>query len=204
VSRGETTQIQNWIERMRAGDDLAMDELLIHFEARLIALTHKMLKDFPVVQRWEQTDDVFQGAAMRLRRALREVTPRSTREFFGLAALQVQRELLNMTETYRHQLTPSRIGKLAHGEGSGGNGADYEPVDQKDSQGELDLWTEFHDAAAALSEEIREVFHLIWYCGLSQDEAALVVGVSVRTIRGRWQEARLAIFQALDGRLPGI
>jgi RNA polymerase sigma-70 factor (ECF subfamily) len=141
---------------------------------------------------------------MRLRRALREVTPKSTREFFGLAALQVRRELLNMTEIYRHRLTPSRIGKLAHHGGSQVNGTSFEPVDQKDSQGELDLWTEFHDAAAALSEEIREVFHLIWYGGLSQDEAALVVGVSVRTIRGRWQEARLAIYRALDGRLPGI
>jgi RNA polymerase sigma-70 factor (ECF subfamily) len=204
MSTGETTQIQNWIERMRAGDEQAMDELLIHFEARLLSLTRKMLKEFPVVQRWEQTDDVFQGAAMRLRRALREVTPKSTREFFGLAALQVQRELLNMTETYRHRLTPSQIGKPAHHEGSHSNGTSFEPVDQKASQSELDVWTDFHDAAARLSDEIREVFHLIWYGGLSQDEAALVVGVSVRTIRGRWQEARLAIYEALEGRLPGI
>src|SRR5436305_11969042 len=86
MSPGETTQILDWVERLRVGDDSAMGELLVHFEARLCKLTRKMLRTFPAVRRWEQTDDVFQGAAMRLRRALKEVTPKSTREFFGLAA----------------------------------------------------------------------------------------------------------------------
>jgi RNA polymerase sigma-70 factor (ECF subfamily) len=204
MSQGETTQIVGWIERMKSGDDRAMGELLVHFEARLINLTHKMLKDFPIVQRWEQTDDIFQGAAMRLSRALAGVTPRSTREFFGLVALQVRRELLNMTEIYRDRLTPSRVGHLVPGGGSPDSGASPDPVDKQDRQGELEAWTDFHDAAAALSDEVREVFHLIWYGGLSQHEAALVVGVSERTIRGRWQEARLSIYRELDGRLPGI
>ena len=78
MSTGETTQIVGWVERLRNGDDSAFDELLIHFEARLLRLTRKRLRAFPAVGRWEQTDDVFQAAAMRLRRALKGVTPRST------------------------------------------------------------------------------------------------------------------------------
>src|SRR5262249_17464379 len=37
MSRGETTQILGWVERYRAGDDSAMNELLLHFEGRLIS-----------------------------------------------------------------------------------------------------------------------------------------------------------------------
>jgi RNA polymerase sigma factor (sigma-70 family) len=74
-------------------------------------------------------------------------------------------------------------------------------LDDSDATSELDAWTEIH-AAGILPKEIREVFHLIWYDGLEQREVADVVGVSEPTVRSRWQRARLAIHQALDGRLP--
>jgi hypothetical protein len=44
-----------------------------------------MLRNYPHLKRWEQTDDVFQRAALRLYRSLGEVQPASPREFFGLA-----------------------------------------------------------------------------------------------------------------------
>ncbi len=190
MSTGETTQIVGWVERLKSGDDSAFNELVIHFEARLLSLTRKMLKGFPSVGRWEQTDDVFQAAAMRLRNALKDVTPRSTCEFFGLAALQVRRELLNMNAVYRHRLTPSQVGQTG--------------TEDREGPREVEAWTDFHEAAEALPGEIRDVFRLIWYGGLAQAEAAAVLGVCERTIRERWQEARLAIHGALEGRLPAI
>jgi RNA polymerase sigma-70 factor (ECF subfamily) len=204
MSRGETTQILGWVERYRAGDDAALDELLVHFQGRLIRLTRKALKAYPEVGRWEQTDDVYQKAAMRLRLALQTVTPQSTREFFGLAALQVRRELLETVDRCRHRLCPGRLGPVERDDGGSGSVPACEPVDQRDGPAELEAWTEFHDAAAALPATIREAFELIFYGGLSQFEAARVVGVSERTIRNRWLEARLTISHALGGRLPGL
>jgi RNA polymerase sigma factor (sigma-70 family) len=204
MRRGETTRIVGWIERLKSGDDSAFDELLIHFEARLISLTRKRLKTFPAVRRWEQTDDVFQAAAMRLRKALKEVTPTSTVEFFGLAALQVRRELLNMNAIYRHRLTPSRVRRKRSEAVSSSETEPDDPVEDREELHEIDAWTDFHEAAEALTVEIRDVFRLIWYDGLTQVEAAVVLGVSERTIRSRWQKARLAIHGALEGRLPGI
>jgi RNA polymerase sigma-70 factor (ECF subfamily) len=204
MSRGETTQILDWVQRYRAGDDAALDELLVHFQDRLIRLTRKSLKAYPDVGRWEQTDDVYQKAAMRLRQALLTVTPRSTREFFGLAALQVRRELLNTIELCRHRKSPGRLGPIDREDGTSGSGPPCDPVDDREGPGELEAWTEFHEAAAALPETIREVFQLIFYGGLSQVEAARVVGVNERTIRNRWVEARLTISHALGGQLPGI
>ena len=136
MSGGETTQILGWVDRLRAGDASAMGELLVHFETRLIRLTRKMLRTFPAVRRWEQSDDVFQGAAMRLRRALKGLTPGSTREFFQLAALQVRRELLDLAAVYRHRGSPSRLGQVGPGRGSASKAAASEAVDDKEQQGD--------------------------------------------------------------------
>jgi RNA polymerase sigma factor (sigma-70 family) len=204
MSRGETTQILGWVERLKRGDDSAFEELLMHFEARLLRLTRKRLKAYPAVRRWEQTDDVFQAAAMRLRNALKDVTPRSTAELFGLAALQVRRELLNMNALYRYRLTPSQLGQMCPKDGSSSGAEPGDRVEDREGPCGIEAWTEFHDAGDALPERVRDVFRLIWYGGLTHAEAAVLVGVSERTIRARWQAARLAIHEALEGRLPGI
>jgi RNA polymerase sigma factor (sigma-70 family) len=203
MSSCETQKIRGWVDRFRAGDDSAMNDLLVHFGDRLISMTRKMLRAFPTVERWEQTDDVYQEAVMRLRRALREATPSSTREFFGLAALQIRRELLNMAEVYRHRLTPSRVGVIGPEVGTSSSVQSNEPVDAREGPDELQAWTDFHGAAAALPDENREVFNLIWYDGLREADAAAILGVSPRTVSSRWQQARLAIHRAMGGRLPG-
>src|SRR6266436_2863883 len=91
-----TTQLQLWARRIREGDPSAPDELLRAAGERLEALTRKMLRRFPAVRRWEQTGDVMQNALLRLLRALEEVEPASVRDFFGLAAEQMRRELLDL------------------------------------------------------------------------------------------------------------
>ena len=55
----------------------------------------------------------------------------------------------------------------------------------------LAVWTEFHRQVADLPEEDREVFDLLWYQGLTQAEAAAVLGISERTVSRRWISARL-------------
>lgn len=52
----------------------------------------------------------------------------------------------------------------------------------------------------ALPEEEREVVNLLWYEGMSQPEAADLLGISSRTVLRRWHAARLKLFQVLhDG-----
>jgi RNA polymerase sigma factor (sigma-70 family) len=67
---------------------------------------------------------------------------------------------------------------------------------------ELAAWSEFHERAGQLPDEEREVFDLLWYQGLMQEEAAQLLGVSERTVKRRWQSARLQLFEALGGNLP--
>ena len=95
-----TTVIQGCIDRLRVGDESARAALLDCAADRLARLARKMLKGYPGVARWEQTDDVAQNALIRLDRALRAVTPPTARDFFRLAAAQVRRELIDLARHY--------------------------------------------------------------------------------------------------------
>jgi DNA-directed RNA polymerase specialized sigma24 family protein len=59
---------------LAAGDDSARARILELCSERLRLLAHRMLNRFPAVRRWEDTDDVFQNAALRLYRCLGEVS----------------------------------------------------------------------------------------------------------------------------------
>ena len=50
-----------------------------------------------------------------------------------------------------------------------------------------------------LPDDLRAVFDLLWYQGLTQAEAAALLGVSVPTVKLRWMKSRLRVQQALDG-----
>ncbi len=84
----------------------------------------------------------------------------------------------------------------------------YHPVlarqqSEGDEPSSLAEWSEFHEAVERLPEEEREAFDLLWYQGLSQPEAAELLGVSPRTIKRRWRSARLLLHDALRGAWPG-
>ncbi len=53
-----STQIQLRLNRLQAGDESARDELLQIACERLTRLARKMLRSYPVVRPWEQTDVV--------------------------------------------------------------------------------------------------------------------------------------------------
>src|SRR3954465_842495 len=95
MKTGETSRIRIWVDRLQSGDQSALNELIIHFERRLHALTRRMIQGYPLVHSLEQTDDVYQKAVLRLSRALKAVAPGDTRELIRLSATQIRRELLN-------------------------------------------------------------------------------------------------------------
>jgi RNA polymerase sigma-70 factor (ECF subfamily) len=198
--------IQGWIDRLRAGDETARAELLRCSCDRLVELTRKMLRRYARIKRWEQTDDVVQNVALRLYRTLEHVRPESTRDFLRLASLNIRRELLDLA---KHYYGPHGLGTLHASQPEGATDDDRlpdlgGPSDETHDPSRLEAWAEFHRQVSALPDELREVFDLIWYQGLSRAEAAEVIGISERTLLRRWQEARLAIYDALDGQLPPL
>src|SRR5207247_11481787 len=152
------------------------------------SLTRRMLGEFRRVRRWAETADVLQNALVRLMGALRDVKPQSPREFLALAALQIRRELLNLTRKF---YGPEGMG--ANQDSAVAAGPDAPPPAEKaDLSHEpcsLAQWTELHQQIEALPDEEREVVGLLFYQGLSQAEAAEILNVSVRTVQRRWHAA---------------
>lgn len=193
------TKLHNLIELAATGDDAARDALLDHACERLVKLTRKMLNGYPNLRRWEQTDDVCQNAMLRLHRALERVEIESVRHFFNLAAVQIRRELLDLA---KHHFGPHGGGANHHtnghpadDEGGSVHSTPHEPTS-------LEQWSEFHSEVEKMPDEEREVFDLLWYEGLSQEEAAQALGMSLRTLKRRWQAARLKLYEAMDGQRP--
>jgi RNA polymerase sigma-70 factor (ECF subfamily) len=197
----DSVELQNYLDRMRAGDRAARDELFRRASNRLERLTRKMLKGFPGVQRWAQSDDVLQNAVIRLLRALQAVQPATVREFFGLSAEQIRRELIDLA---RHYFGP--LGQGANHESVAGlSGAESPPYERPDHSHEpsaLAAWCEFHQQVSGLPPEEREVVDLLFYQELKQAEAAELLDVTVRTVQRRWQSALLKLQHFMKGQRP--
>jgi RNA polymerase sigma-70 factor (ECF subfamily) len=119
-----------------------------------------------------------------------------------VAALNIRRELLDLA---KHYFGPHGHGAKHASTGPADSDGAAEPADRGDLSTEparLAVWGEFHEQIGALPDEEREVFDLLWYQGLSQAEAAELLGVSERTIKRRWQSARLRLHEALHGEMP--
>jgi RNA polymerase sigma-70 factor (ECF subfamily) len=201
-----TAVINRLIERLGRGDAAARDELLKRAWGRLDRLTRKMLGGFPTVRRFEETGDILNASAVRLHNALKDVVPDSALHFFRLAAVQIRRELIDLARRYRAR--PPVVGRSpttpSTGEADHGGVTCTDPPDGTTRDpSRLDRWTQFHEAVERLPEKPREAVDLLWYQELTQVEAADLLGVSVKTIKNRWMEARLLICDELGGEMPG-
>ncbi len=108
-----------------------------------------------------------------------------------------------MLDLTRHHFGPEGAGARHHTDHPGAENAG--PIAVRESAfGEpttLAEWTEFHEKVQRLPPAEREVFDLLWYEGLTQAEAAQVLGVTDRTVKNRWRSAKLEL-QRLLGEGP--
>ena len=184
------TQLQYLIEDAINGNPSAREALLDHACDRLMRMTRAMFHDFPALRRWEQTDDVFQDAMIRLHRALEAVEVDTVRYFFNLAGVQIRRTLLDLA---KHHFGPEGAAANHH--------TDHQPADDKGGSlrkignppDDLEMWAEFHERVEKLPLAEQEVVNLLFYEGLQQEQAAAVLGISYSTLKRRWQAARLRL-----------
>jgi RNA polymerase sigma-70 factor (ECF subfamily) len=204
MTQEEPTRLQRLLERYLADEPGAFDELIEHATLRLRSLARKMLARYPHVRRWEETDDVMQAALIRLHRSLQKVQPESKRAFFGLAATQMRRTLIDLARHYYGALGHGRNYESVAGDGDSGRANSLErAASHKNSKPEdLERWTEFHETVDKLPDDDKEVISLVWYGGLLQKEVADVLGVSERTVIRRMNHARLTLNELLGGRSP--
>lgn len=184
MSNRQDTQLQKWLDQLRAGNPSACDELVNHACERLRRLTRKMLHGYPKVHRWEQTDDVLQKSLLRLRKALSKVKPKTVKGLFGLASKLIRQELIDLG---RHHLGPHGIG-----------GRHDSKVDVTNEQDNASTSAPFspqilkmHKLVEEMSKEDRDIIDFLFYQDMTKAKTALALGIPEQTLTRRWREIRL-------------
>jgi RNA polymerase sigma-70 factor (ECF subfamily) len=165
-------------------------------------VSRNMLAGFPDVQRWDQTDDIFQQAALRLHRALQQTTPESRRHLENLAALQVRRTLIELGRSYATRVSMNRRRWTPEPGRSGRCRIDEYPASGESDPARLIEWVELHEQIELLPADEQEVFQLIWYRELPKSEVARILNVDLRTVQRRWRAARESLASRCDGMPP--
>ncbi len=197
------TTVDGLLDRLRAGDPSANEALVTYAVERFRYLASRMLHgQFERLQRWEMTDDVVQGASLRLFRALQSVRPGTAKDFKNLVATQIRRELLDLID---HHFGPEA--DAAHHrtdpKGREEEGSPQALLHKKDDEAGPSTQAyrkELHGFVEKLPEEEREVFQQLFYLDAKQEEVARDLGISVSTVKRRYNQALYLLHQAINGK----
>jgi RNA polymerase sigma-70 factor (ECF subfamily) len=198
VSEENTTAVvQRYLDAL-AGDtppDTLVRELLDRAARRLEALCRNLLvRSYPRLTQPPlnlRPDELLGAVVERLLKAVREVRPQTVRQFFALVNQHMRWELNDLARRLDEQ--PRAVG-----------------LDEAllpappSSASELSLGARRMLAAIDdLPEEEREVFSLVRIQGVTQVEAAEVLGVSAKTVQRRLHRGLVLLAEKLDDLRPG-
>ena len=191
-----TSALQEILDRFLAGDTAAKNSLVDRANGRLLVVARGLLNGFPVVRQHEETAGVLNEAYQRISSALDDVRPATVRQFFGLVALQLRRVLLDLVRKYGptdRDGNPRPITILTGGDEDGGLDSPDTGLGADASGAKADVRT----AVGTLPRDEREVIDLIFFNGLTQAEAADLLGVHEDTVKRRWLRAKVKLGEAL-------
>jgi RNA polymerase sigma-70 factor (ECF subfamily) len=191
-----TTVVQRYLDEL-AGDtpaEQAVRGLLDRAVSRLRQLCAALLHGgYPRLARPPlnlEADELLGAVVERLLKALREARPRTVRQFFALANQHMRWELNDLAR--RLDERPAAV-ELREG---------LVPAPASSDSGLTPVTRRMLDAIAALPEEEREAFDLVRIQGLTQAEAAQVLGVAAGTVNRRLNRGLQLLLEALDDLRP--
>jgi RNA polymerase sigma-70 factor (ECF subfamily) len=138
-----------------------------------------------------QTDELLSAVAERLLKALREVRPRSVREFFALAGQHMRWALNDLARRLDKQ--PAAV-ELCEGQ---------LPAPASTESGLSPEGRRMLEAIDSLPEDEREAFDLVRIQGLTHAEAAELLGVAPKTVQRRLDRGLRVLTERLEDLGPG-
>jgi RNA polymerase sigma-70 factor, ECF subfamily len=180
VTKGEVTQI---LASLRAGDHAALDRLfpLVYEELRVLA--RRQLRRGPSGSTLGATGLVHE-AYLKLSGGS-ALDAESRGHFLGIAARAMRQVLIDQA---RGRLAQKRGGDLRRTTlGDGDDAVDMAPDDL----------LALNAALEELEPRQRQVVELRFFAGLEEQEIAVILGVSERTVRRDWVKARAWLVRSL-------
>ncbi|MGC4033226.1 MAG: sigma-70 family RNA polymerase sigma factor [Tepidisphaeraceae bacterium] len=179
----------------RGSADPVIRELLSHALTRIrILSTTLLVRRYPRLLQppmGVQADEVLSNVVERLMKALREVRPDTVRQFFALANQHIRWELNDLCRRLDQRepvlsLEPSVV-------------ASPPPADETlTTVGLRRILSAIEDMPA----DLREPFDLVRVQGLTQVEAAQVIGVSIKTLQRRLSRGVSLLAEQLADMVP--
>lgn len=196
-----TSALQETLDRFLAGDSEAKKTLIQYSHTRLLKIAHNIRKDASaLIQREAETSAILNGAFERISRALEDERPADIRHFFALSAKHIHYTVMDLAR----KLSGSRRKKTASSStgGSGISGLQIEgetplPGHLESETSQIGRAFDVQDALSQLTNEEREVVGLLFLNGLSQSEAAAVLGVNRDKVKDVWARARVKLKEYL-------
>jgi RNA polymerase sigma-70 factor (ECF subfamily) len=196
ATEGTTAVVQRYLDALteEAPAEPIIRDLLDGAVHRLHHLCASLLhRSYPRLTRPPlnlQADELLGAVVERLLKALREARPATVRQFFSLAAQHMRWELNDLARRLDEQAPAAELGDRPVPAPAGSDSA-------LSPDARLML-----DAIDELPDDDREAFDLVRIQGLTQPDAAEVLGVSVKTVQRRLNHARLLLADALDDLRP--
>ena len=198
--RGTTVIVQRYLDELAGAEGVASAEpvvrsLLAGSVNRLRILCQSLLyRRYPRLTKGPlnlDTDELLSAVVERMIKAMREVRPRTVREFFALANRHMRWELNDLARRLDSrapaaELHESRAAAQAETSRSGVN---------------LNFQRILH-AIDNLKDDDREVFTLVRIQGMTRAEAATVVGVAEKTVQRRLNRSIVHLTEMLSDIQP--
>src|SRR5215831_10395952 len=137
-----------------------------------------------------QPDEMLDAVVERLLKAMRSVRPQTVRQFFALVNQHMRWELNDVARRLDEQ--PAAV-ELHH---------DMVPAPASSGSVLTPEGRRILKAIDELPEDERDVFGLLHIQGLTQGEAAEVLGVSIRTVQRRLNRSLVLLAKQLDDLRP--
>jgi RNA polymerase sigma-70 factor (ECF subfamily) len=138
-----------------------------------------------------ETEELLGAVAERLLKALREARPRTVRQLFALANQHMRWELNDLARRLDNQPFAAELSEgLVPSPASSVSGLSPDGL-------------RMLEAIDELPEDEREAFDLVRIQGMTQVEAAEVLGVSTKTVQRRLNSALFILAEKLDDLRPG-
>jgi RNA polymerase sigma factor (sigma-70 family) len=192
-----TVAVQRYLDALAGGApaEPVIRALLDRSVRRLHQLSAALLyRSFPRLTRPPlnlQADELLSAVVERLLKALREARPADVRQFLALASQHMRWELNDLARRLDKQ--PAAV-ELREG---------LMPAPASSDSGLSPEARRMLEAIDGLPEEEREAFDLVRIQGLTQGEAAELLGVSTKTVQRRLNRGLRLLTQRLGDLGPG-
>ena len=188
-SPSTTTAIQLCLDALFEQQPNALDHLFDVCRQRLRLMINIMMNKYHRLRRWVEEEDVLQDVEIRLLKALRDIDIRSPQVFLAMAATVIRRQLIDLIRKFHHHFkleTPAFDQSQANGRANLPHCLANHPNRNEGPWDEVEL----HELVSKLPQDLRDVFELIYYHGMTHEETAKHLGISVSSSKHKFHNAK--------------